>query len=812
MKTTSIFEATTAKRKVKQEQRAWKYIRDLCGLDVSDLNKTAIIDGSREYTYGLMFREWERYASVFTALSMTDEQNARVGVLGSTCAEVVFSFYALNMVGAQVSLVQSYSAFNFTRIKETILQEKLTDFILTDDLAQQDLVRELLLKRKELGLRHVIILHVPMGGAAAIPMMTAAQEAKYASMKALYRPICMETLLASFGHHPVSYSQRKNDKTALIIHTTGTTSGTGKPVPMSDVALNAAVASFMELKELSLPFDHLVSAMMVDLSNSYGIIDQVHLPFAMGATVVTMPFGFLNPWYYKVISAYRVSFLFSVNSIFERWIKMPEDTPFDFSSLKFVALGGTAVSAAEKKRYHEFLEAHGGKNVTILNGYGLSELGGACCLSSPDLSDESIGWPLPGITYRLYDEERKRFFIPKGEGGEGVLYMSSRSMATPELDGKNIIKFETIDRKTYICSNDFVRVDSDGRITYLGRANRFFLREGGRKYESGRVETEFSRLEGIESCAIVPAFLKFHHETVPMLCVKTLDGAGEPMDVILESLRQVFIEDKTLPEEYIPIRVMLLETFPRNVNGKIDLFKLNRGQVSGETYTVDPVRTEDQLTDFNLTPCDEESGDIVEQVLDDISADIKNKTPGKKLIRKIKKEEPIMGDFNNISGNFNAMHQMHKQMRDNMGGLMGQLFPGIPQPAPFFQTPDMMKMMESMDDMIPDLGSMMPGMQKADRGMQGMMPAFPAMMQNMAQTVLPIIHQETLQAISNFNQMNQIHFEMTQKFFEFNRMMEKQCFEMAMQMAGAKTEKEEAKFNETVEEVDESQVEVVDNA
>ncbi len=74
METESIFEATAAKRKVKKEQKAWKYIQEVCSLDDDGLDKLAIIDGNRKYTYKRMFREWERYASVFTALDMTEEQ------------------------------------------------------------------------------------------------------------------------------------------------------------------------------------------------------------------------------------------------------------------------------------------------------------------------------------------------------------------------------------------------------------------------------------------------------------------------------------------------------------------------------------------------------------------------------------------------------------------------------------------------------------------------------------------------------------------------------------------------------------------
>ena len=80
--------AQTEKRKrVPQSQKAWKYIRDVNNTELADLSAPALIDGNRTYTYGLMFREWERYASVFSALGMTGEKGARVGLLGSTSAE-----------------------------------------------------------------------------------------------------------------------------------------------------------------------------------------------------------------------------------------------------------------------------------------------------------------------------------------------------------------------------------------------------------------------------------------------------------------------------------------------------------------------------------------------------------------------------------------------------------------------------------------------------------------------------------------------------------------------------------------------------
>ena len=111
-------------------------------------------------------------------------------------------------------------------------------------------------------------------------MLTAAQEAKYAQLKSWYGPVCMETLLAAYGDHAVSYAPEDSRDVSIILHTSGSTTGTGKPVALSDRALNAAVAAFYKMNDLELPWKNLVTAVIVDLSNAYSMVDQMHIPFA----------------------------------------------------------------------------------------------------------------------------------------------------------------------------------------------------------------------------------------------------------------------------------------------------------------------------------------------------------------------------------------------------------------------------------------------------------------------------------------------------------------------------------------------------
>ena len=709
------------KKNVTQKQKAWKFIQDVTYCSVTDLNKTAIEDGTRKYSYGLMFREWERYASVFSALNMTNENNSRVGILGSTCAEVIFSFYGLNMVGADVSIIPTYSALTPKKVIQTITNEKLTDFIITDDFAQVNLIYDLLMKRSELGLKNVIILHVPITGVTVTPMLTAAQEAKYQYLKKMFQPVCMDELLAAYGNTSVKYADSSSTDTAMILHTSGTTSGTGKPVALSDSAVNAAAAAFYDMPDLKLPWDNLVTAVIVDLSNAYGFIDQVHLPFAVGATVVVAPGGILNPWFYKAIPAHKITFLFTISAMFMRWMKMPEKNQLDFSSLSFVILGGASVSAADKRNFYEFMKEHKAGDITILNGYGISELGGACCLSSSDIDDESIGYPIQGVNVRLYDDDKGHFINTDKKTCEGVLYLNSPALATLKIDGQECIKVEYADDIPYVCTNDLVRMDTDGKLTFLGRASRYFINDSNKKYDAGRVETEFSNLKDIEGCCIVPVYIKTTHDNIPMLCIKTTGDIDSSKDTVLTAFRKLFIKEMKLSIDNMPLRVKIFEELPRNGNGKIDLYKIRKEDIEGDVYTVETVRKKGSITDFKLVPYEEGPADMIKEVFDNLSSELKDSLPFNKnnICSKESnknKEDFIMKNSKNVFDGFNAMNQMGKQMMNNMMSRMGQMNQAQNfNMSSFSGLPNMSNLMDNMQQMNQMANNIMPNIAQKDQ-------------------------------------------------------------------------------------------------
>ena len=462
-------------------------------------------------------------------------------------------------------------------------------------------------------------------------------------------------------------------------------------------------------------------------------------------------------------------------------MKLPECRGMDFSSLRFVVLGGTAVSAGDKQRYAAFLGEHGAGDITLLNGYGISELGGACCLSSADLNDEAIGYPLPGFSVRLLDEEKGIFLSEKDAPCEGVLYLNSAAIATAELDGETVLKTERIDRKPYICTNDLVRMDADGKLTFLGRANRYFLHDEGKKYESGRVETEFARQSGIESCCVVPVYIKTTHDNIPMLCVTTLVAVDGAKDVIEKALRQIFVVERTLKPDNIPSRVMIAAELPRNANGKIDLYRIGRGEVEGDVYTVKPVRLLDKLTDFRLMPYEEGPADMIREVFDGLSAEMKSNLPcNKNKDNQTDEEGKENMDAKKAFENFNAMNRMGRQMVKNMIAKTSQ---NCCAPFP-----------------MPGMSKIMAGMQEMGRKAKDNLPDVSGAVQKKAEDALPQMQQQMNQMVGCMNQMNQTALGLMQKMYDTNCKMMDQFFVAVQHQAPASEEPEAAEEEMPAEE------------
>ena len=581
------------------EQKCWQYIRELNSASDERLDSVALIDCRRSYTYRQMFRKWERYAEVFSALNMTGAHHARVGMLSEISAGAVIAFYALNMTGASVSMLPFADVNVKERCTNLIKKERITDLVLSDTKVNPELLGWLAKSREELGLGSIIVLHVPVEGPYVALPISMYFNMIVPQLRRIPGVLFMDQLLQQYEATPISYPKGGLQDDAAIVHTSGTTSGIHKPVPLSDRGMNEAAARFLRDARFSHFEGRAVTAPMTDLSSSYMLVDSMHLPFSFGGTVVTIPLGLFNPNIYDALTNYKVNLFIATPAQLDGMDKIP--ARIDLSCVEFFFIGGDPVSVDKKRRFNELLRSYGAKaGITI--GYGLSELAGACILSDPDREDNAIGYPLSGVTAKIYDESDGTFHdLSEGER-TGVLYLSSASVSCGKLDDHAFFELEEIDGKPFYNTYDLVSVAADGSMTYAGRTNKYFVNNEGIRFDAGLVESAVGAQPGIVQCALAPEYNKMIHDTAPVLYVRTAQNAGDPVLTVRNALIGVFIRENNITKTNLPGQCVITDKLPLTELGKVDVFRIVNGEAVGTRYKIKPVRVNGALQDIILTP------------------------------------------------------------------------------------------------------------------------------------------------------------------------------------------------------------------
>ncbi|MDO5477256.1 MAG: AMP-binding protein [Eubacteriales bacterium] len=605
-------------------QPVWQYIQERRSAFPNSLHSTALISGDSEYTYEQMFREWERYARVFSALGMTGANRSRVAIIGAITAEPLFSFYGLNMTGAEVSMFSYPDLLPGGRWKTMVKTEKITDLLIADIMVQSALWEEIREVQKSMGIRNVILLHSRMGGPCVGPAELTFNEFNYHALRRLEGTVFMGDLLQEHESAPIVYGEASVDQIALITHTSGTTRGTRKPLPYTNRSINTAASNFRNGFHNPAfgtdAFKQFRIAPSFDFSSFLSIIGNTNSFFATGDTVVLTFFGFLHPKFVRAAGYYNLTVMVAPGFLIDKWMEREDDQDMDFSSLKVIACAGSYMSPENLKKYSEFLSAHGFR-YSLTYGYGMSETGGAEILKPEDCDRDILGFPSPKENFRVLDENDQQFYTVDDGVRTGTMYLASDSLCQNELDGETLFEYTQIDGRDFICTNDMVRVNEDGSLSYAGRADRYFVNNEGIRFDPGLVEVQIAAQPGIRQCAVVPVLDKRIHDTVPVLYVvpekdsmnsmtsgsnsyvfkgaedgraegDQIDACGEAaaVETVRKALVNVFIHGDALAKTNLPSQFVLVNEIPVNTNAKPDIYRITRERLQGTAYNIVPVR------------------------------------------------------------------------------------------------------------------------------------------------------------------------------------------------------------------------------
>ncbi len=575
------------------EQPIWSCVKERRSVDPDLLQNIALIDCTKEYTYEQMFEEWDKYARVFSALNITGENHSRVAIGGAITAEPVFAFYGLNMTGAEVSMFSFPDFVPGGSWKTMLEKEKITDLIIQDIMVSPDILKELRAVKETLGLKNIILIHSKMGGVSVGPAELLFNEVNYHTLERTEGVVFMDKLIEEYKDTPIHIEKYNSERKAVILHTSGTSKGTRKPLPYTDKTANIQARApeydpddCFDGGDKGKPIRTILN---FDYSSAFGMLGAINTTFNTGNTAVVTFFGFMHPKFIKAVDYYNVNTLFVGGFIVDKWLEQDDLDDISFVSLKNLGIGGSYIPPDKMAKYVEFFKSHGYK-YEIAIGYGMSEVSGKQMASHYQEGREIIceAGGTDGIIIK--DENDEKFYTVEDGARTGVMFLCADAMACNELDGEELFKYTEIDGENYICTNDMVRVNEDGSISYVGRTDKYFVNNDNKKFDSGIVDVQMLAHPSIDKCAVVPVLEKRIHDTVPVLYVVPKEKGERAAESIREALIDVYIREKKIPGDNLLVSFMIVDDIPLNTNGKLDIYRITRDRLQGDAYNIVPVR------------------------------------------------------------------------------------------------------------------------------------------------------------------------------------------------------------------------------
>jgi acyl-coenzyme A synthetase/AMP-(fatty) acid ligase len=219
--------------------------------------------------------------------------------------------------------------------------------------------------------------------------------------------------------------------------------------------------------------------------------------------------------------------------------------PADLASLKSV-ISGTAPLSPETAE--AFTEKYG---VAVLTNYAATEFGGA--VAGWNLADHrrfwsvkrgSVGRAHPGCALRVVDEASGAVLE---SGHVGLLEVRAHQLADAG----------------WVRTTDLARIDEDGFLWIVGRADQTILR-GGLKVQPDTVRSAIERHPAVRAASVVGVD-DDRLGQVPVAVVELRESAGVDKADLLTHASQF------LARYEIPVDVVFVETMPRTESAKVDL-------------------------------------------------------------------------------------------------------------------------------------------------------------------------------------------------------------------------------------------------
>ncbi len=353
--------------------------------------------------------------------------------------------------------------------------------------------------------------------------------------------------------------QQRASDLATVIFSSGST-GVPKGVMLSHHNILANVESIAQVIQFT-PKDRIMG--VLPLFHSFGFTGTLWLPVLTGFGAVYHP----NPTDAKTIGEtiqkYQATLFISTSTFYAGYLR--RCTKEEFASLRYVIAGAEKLRGPVVKAYQEKY------GITILEGYGCTELSPVVSVNTPDVIDGkekqlghkpgTVGQPMPGVAAKIIDPNTEQ---PLSAGAEGLLLIKGPNTMMGYLNQSEATTQAF--RNGWYITGDIAAVDEDGFIRITDRLTRF-SKIGGEMVPHMKIEEVINEILG-NSASVVTAV---PDEQRGEKLVAFYSQNGMTKEELWNRLNQ-----SGLPKLWIPKRENLhaIDSLPLLGSGKVDLKKI----------------------------------------------------------------------------------------------------------------------------------------------------------------------------------------------------------------------------------------------
>lgn len=513
----------------------------------------------KKITYHKFIEKIDKCAKAFKNIGV--RKGDVVSIISANIPEALYSFYALNKIGAVVNFLHPL-------LSENEIKKALTDYSSVIVVAMDICYSKLKNIIKDTEVYKTIIMSAR--DSMPFPMKIGYEITRgYKVEKPFFDKnyIYWSEFFTDFkGYKEEKYDIRvKRDTPAVILQSGGST-GVPKGIVLSNGNINAStIQAKYALPDLD---SNDVVLGIMPIFHGFGLQVSINDAFNVGAKVVLIP-EFKANEFDKLIKKYNPSILIGVPTLFEALTSNKNMKDVKLDKLKYVITGGDTFNKQRVDNINDFLHEHGAKT-NFTQGYGMTE---AVAAVSFDLKNASksgtVGIPWPG-TYVKIVKPMTEEEVPYGEDGEICISGPTVMLGyyNNEKETNEALRIHK-DGNIWLHSGDIGFMDKDGYITYRQRLKRMIVTSGYNVYPS-QIEEVLEMHPAILDASVIGIPHKYKVEVAKAYIVlkKGYKKTEQLENEIMELCK------KNLAHYSIPKEFEYRKSLPKTIVGKVDFRKL----------------------------------------------------------------------------------------------------------------------------------------------------------------------------------------------------------------------------------------------